>query len=425
MAWIVWFVHSILAPFEMPSEKEGRPMNKSDTARENTSAPVTAAWGAVISLTLGVFGLVTAEFLPASLLTPMAADLAVSEGLAGQAVSITAVLAMITGLFIASVTRRIDRRHVLVGFSVLLVVSNLLVAYAPNLIVLLLGRVFLGIGIGGFWAMSAATVMRLVPEALVPRALSLLFSGVSAATVFAAPLGSYLGDQIGWRNVFLLASLLGILALLVQLATLPRMAPNGHTRLRTMFEVMMRPRMGFGMLASLLVFTGHFALFTYVRPFLENVTGVAVSGISAILLGFGVANFIGTFLGGALVERNMRLTLAVMPLVMGVAGLSLAMLTGTPVSDAILVALWGMAFGAVPVAWSTWITRTVPDEAESGGGLMVVAIQFAIALGAAAGGAVFNVSGATGVFAISGLVLIFAGLLVSVGLRTEPLPAKA
>ncbi|MEQ9509237.1 MAG: MFS transporter, partial [Alloalcanivorax xenomutans] len=93
-------------------------MNKSDTARENTSAPVTAAWGAVISLTLGVFGLVTAEFLPASLLTPMAADLAVSEGLAGQAVSITAVLAMITGLFIASVTRRIDRRHVLVGFSV-------------------------------------------------------------------------------------------------------------------------------------------------------------------------------------------------------------------------------------------------------------------------------------------------------------------
>ncbi|MEQ9511171.1 MAG: MFS transporter, partial [Alloalcanivorax xenomutans] len=295
----------------------------------------------------------------------------------------------------------------------------------PNLIVLLLGRVFLGIGIGGFWAMSAATVMRLVPEALVPRALSLLFSGVSAATVFAAPLGSYLGDQIGWRNVFLLASLMGILSLMVQLATLPRMAPNGHTRLRTMFEVMMRPRMGFGMLASLLVFTGHFALFTYVRPFLENVTGVAVSGISAILLGFGVANFIGTFLGGALVERNMRLTLAVMPLVMGVAGLSLAMLTGTPVSDAILVALWGMAFGAVPVAWSTWITRTVPDEAESGGGLIVVAIQFAIALGAAAGGAVFNVSGATGVFAISGLVLIFAGLLVSVGLRTEPLPAKA
>ncbi|MDX5431977.1 MAG: MFS transporter, partial [Halomonas sp.] len=115
------------------------------------------AWGAVISMALGVFGLVTAEFLPASLLTPMAADLGVTEGMAGQAVTVTAAVALLTSLLISTATRRIDRRHVLLGFSMLLVASNLMVAFAPNLTVLLIGRVLLGMALGGFWTMSIAT----------------------------------------------------------------------------------------------------------------------------------------------------------------------------------------------------------------------------------------------------------------------------
>lgn len=177
------------------------------------------AWAAVVAMTLGVFGLVTAEFLPASLLTPMAADLGVTEGVAGQTVTVTAAVALVTSLLIATATRGIDRRHVLLGFSLLLVASNLLVALAPNLSLLLLGRL-LGVALGGFWSMSMATVLRLVPEALVPRALSLIFCGVSAATIAAAPLGSYFGDLLGWRNVFLLAALMGVVALVAQFLTL-------------------------------------------------------------------------------------------------------------------------------------------------------------------------------------------------------------
>src|SRR5690606_7818062 len=143
----------------------------------------------------------------------------------------------ITSLLTATVTRSIDRRYVLLGFSVLLTISNIMVATAPSFAVLLTGRVLLGIALGGFWTMSAATVMRLVPEKSIPRALSILFSGVSAATIFAAPLGSYLGDVIGWRDVFLLASLLGVLALVVQFLTLPKMPPRGRATLRTLVEV--------------------------------------------------------------------------------------------------------------------------------------------------------------------------------------------
>lgn len=396
----------------------------------NTADAVTEAaepaWGAVFAMTLGVFGLITAEFLPASLLTPMAATLGVTEGMAGQTVTATAAVALVTSLVISVITRNTDRRTVLLAFSVLLVGSNLLVAYAPNLTVMLLGRVLLGVAIGGFWTMSAATAMRLVPEAMVPRALSIIFSGVSVATVAAAPLGSYFGHLIGWRNVFLIATAIGAFAFVWQWFTLPRMASSGSARMGTLLEVMKRPAMRAGMLAVILVFTGHFAFFTYLRPFLETVTGVGVNGLSGMLLGFGIANFIGTSLAGFLLERNLRLTLLLMPLAMGAMALALVLLGRAPVADAVLVALWGMAFGCVPVAWTTWITRTVPDEAESGGGLIVAAVQLAITLGAAVGGVVFDHAGANGVFVGAAVVLLVAAAAIALRLpAVAALPSDA
>lgn len=385
--------------------------------------PTKPQWGAVFSMALGVFGLVTAEFLPASLLTPMAASLGVTEGVTGQAVTITAIFALLTSFFSASLTSKLDRRGVMLIFSVMLIVSNLLVAFAPNLTFILAGRVILGIAIGGFWTLAAATAMRLVPEALVPRALSIVFSGVSVATIVAAPMGSYFGHLIGWRNVFIAAAAIGVLALGWQLAALPKMAPNPLSKNSSILALIKRPGMQTALLAIILVFSGHFAFFTYLRPFLESVTGVDVNGLSMILLGFGVANFAGTLLAGLLLERNLHLTLIGMPLAMGLMGVALVGLGSAPVMDALLVALWGMAFGAVPVAWSTWITRTMPEEAESGGGLLVAAIQLAITIGAAAGGMIFNVTGAKGVFMGSAMALLLATLTIMMALRVKT-PAR-
>ena len=378
-------------------------------------------WTAVFSLTMGVFSLVMAEFLPASLLTPMADSLMISAGQAGQAVTVTAVVALLAGLLVTSVTQRLDRRHVLLAFSVLMIAANLIVAFAPHLAWLLVGRVLLGVALGGFWALSVATVMRLVSEHDVPRALSLLFAGVPIATISAAALGSYLGDMIGWRNVFLLTTALSVLTLVLQYFTLPRMAPGRPTPLGTLVSVIKRPGMAAGIVAILLVFCGHFAFFTYVRPFLEGISRMGINELSSTLLAFGVANFVGTLAAGYLLERSLRLTLLLMPLIMGVLGWLLATLGGFSMgTDIVMVALWGLAFGAVPVAWSTWITRVVPDEAESGGGLIVASIQLAIALGAAIGGVMFDISGVLGVFATAGTLLLAAAALVLVGVRTRP-----
>ncbi|QIT28838.1 MFS transporter [Raoultella terrigena] len=381
------------------------------------------AWRAVYALALGVFGLIVAEFLPASLLTPMATSLGVSEGMAGQAVTATALVALVTGLLITPATKNIDRRWVLMFFSVLQIISSMMVAFAPSLEFLLLGRLLLGIAIGGFWSMSTATAMRLVPAAFVPKALAIIFSAVSVATVVAAPLGSYLGGMIGWRNVFIICALPSLVALFWQLWVLPSMRPESAGSFATLFKVLRRPGMLGGMLATILIFSGHFAFFTYLRPFLETVAQASVEGVSLILLGFGLANFVGTSIAGHLLARSLRMTLALVPLVMSILALMMVSFGHLALLDGLMVAMWGFAFGLVPVGWSTWLATTVPDEAESAGGLLVASIQLAISAGAAGGGAVFDITGASGVFTGSGLLLLSAMVIVLVGVRVKPVPS--
>lgn len=392
----------------------------SDIASIENIEPTSPAWMAVFSLAMGVFGLLTAEYLPASLLTPMAAGLGVSEALAGQAVTVTAVIAMFSGLLTASLTRRVDRRIVLLAFSVLMIASNLFAALSSSLIVLLIMRVLLGIALGGFWSMAAAVAMRLVPAPLLPRALSIIFSGISVATVVAVPLGSYLGGLYGWRTAFFAAGALGILTLTFQFFTLPSLKPTRPARFGTILDVLRRPGIGVGMLCCTLVHTGQYALFTYIRPVLESVMMINVSGLALVLLAFGVANFVGTLLAGWVLERSLYATLIIMPVLIGAAGLGLIFMPAGITGQVLLVVLWGMAFGGVPVAWSNWVAHAVPDQAESAGGMVVVSVQSAIAVGAAVGGLMFSVGGVIGVFGVASAILLFAALLIALRVRTSP-----
>jgi len=392
-------------------------MSLSTEVADEVSVPARPAWGAVFAMAFGVFGLITAEFLPVSLLTPIAASLQVSEGQAGQTVTVTALVALLTSLVVGSVTRRLDRRVVMLAFTLLLVASALLVALASNLTLILLARVLLGMAIGGFWTLSTAITMRLVPSDQVPRALSIVFSGISLATIIAAPLGSYLGGLIGWRNIFMLTAGLGVLALIWQSFTLPAMPPENKARSGGVLDLLRSGLMRWGMLAVIMMFTGHFAFFTYLRPFLESSAQLNLNQLSLVLLAFGVANFFGTSLAGYLVTRSVSLTLSAMALVMSATALLLVSFVAVSWLVAAGVALWGLAFGSMPTGWSTWISRAVPDDAESGGGLLVATIQLAITAGAAAGGWMFDLQGAGGVFLASGVLMLLASLTIFTRVR--------
>ncbi|EIA08599.1 MFS transporter [Flavobacterium frigoris] len=377
------------------------------------------AWNAVYAVALGVAGLIISEFLPVSLLTPMAEDLSVTEGVAGQAISVTAMIAMLTSLMIATFTKRLNRRWLLLSFCLLQILSNLLVAFAPNFAILLIGRVLLGIGIGGFWTMAAATAMRLMPKKLVPKALSVIFGAVSIATVVAAPVGSYLGTRIGWRNVFLLSGGIGVIALIWQTVSLPSMPVDRPAKFSTLIKVLKRPNVKSGMFAVLVLYIGYSTFFTYLRPFLETVTGVNVNMLSTILLGFGIANLIGSILARYLLEWNLYKSLSIAPLFMGVIVALLVLFGGYTIIAATLIALWGLLFGVLQVGWVAWLTNTIPDETESGGGIQVATIQLAISLGAVIGGVFFDYTGAIGVFISSSLFTLIASVVAIVAFKKQ------
>jgi predicted MFS family arabinose efflux permease len=376
-------------------------------------------WGAVFAVALAVAGLIMSEFLPVSLLTPMAKELKITEGVAGQAISVTAVVAMIASLLVPSVTKQLNRRWVLLIFGLLQIASNLLVAYSPNFILLLAGRVLLGIGIGGFWSMAAATAMRMVAKDLVPKALSIIFGSVSVATVVAAPMGSYLGAQIGWRNVFLIAAALGVFAFIWQAITLPSMPTEKPAKLSTLLHVLKRPYIKAGMLATMFVFVGYATFFTYLRPFLETITGVNANTLSTILLGFGIANLVGTTLARYLLEWNIYRSLSIAPLLMGVIVAGLVVLGQFTLVASLLIALWGMVFGVVQVGWTAWLTRTIPDELESGGGIQIATIQLGITTGAAIGGFIFDLTNTRGVFISSSIFTLIAALIAMLTFKKQ------
>lgn len=382
-----------------------------------------ARWGAVYAMALCSFVLIASEFMPVSLLSPIAHTLNLTEGKAGQAISISGLFAVITSLSLSSVLGKTDRRIVLLVLTSLLVVSGAIVAFAPTYLVFMAGRALLGIAIGGFWSMSAAIAMRLVPSHAVPKALAVISGGNALATVLAAPLGSFVGSLIGWRGAFFCVVPVAVAAVIWQALTLPPLPVAERQSARGMFALLRRPPVVFGLLTVAMLFVGQFALFTYLRPFLEQVTHVSPAMLSIMLLILGVSGFIGTVLIGRVLNGGLFLTLAVLPALMAATAAALTVLGTSVVAVGILLAVWGFAGTSAPVAWWTWLARTVPDEAEAGGGLMVAIVQLAITLGATMGGIAFDAAGPRAEFlASAGLLAIAALAAVAIG-RADRRPA--
>ena len=184
---------------------------------------VHPSWSGIYAMAVCVAVLIASEFMPVSLLSPIAADLGLTEGQAGQAIAVSGVFAVITSFSITSIAGMLDRKWVLLALSSLLIVSGVMVALAPTFAILMAGRALLGIAIGGFWSMSTATIMRLVPTASLLRGLAIVYGGNALAAAVSAPLGCLLGGIIGWRFTFLSVVPLAVIAVVWQAITLPRM----------------------------------------------------------------------------------------------------------------------------------------------------------------------------------------------------------
>lgn len=376
----------------------------------SSSLQSRAHWSAVFSLFMGVTSLIAAEFIPVSLLTPIARDLSITEGMAGQTVTAVGAFSVLASLLLSPLSQGIDRRRILLAFSLLLAASNLLVAFAPNYAVLLAGRALLGICVGGFWSLAPAVTLQLVPPRDLPRALSIVYAGVSVATILSLPLASYLGHLLGWRNVFLATSALGAIMFVWQYAAMPSLPARPGNGFQNMFALLRHKWVLAGMGGIICSYGGYHVFFTYLRPFLEHDLALRPDALAAVLLAFGIANCLGTFAAGFALSRWFRRTLPAVFLAFVAVAILFLMGGGLGLNLA-LALIWGFLFGFIPVGWSAWIARTLADKAEVAGGLSVAVTQFSMGLVAALGGVTFDHVGIRGNFAIAALFLIVAFLL--------------
>lgn len=348
------------------------------------------AWSAVFSMSLCVALLIASEFMPVSLLTPIADGLKTTAGHAGQAISISGFFAIIASLLMTTVAGQVNRKSVLLCMTALMWLSLALIASAPSYFVLMLARAVLGICIGGFWALGTAVIMRLVSRQHVSRALTIMFTGQAIAAAFAAPLGGYLGEIMGWRGVFWILVPIVTVNFIWQMYALPSMPSKEKQSFSDMFSLLKRVYFLRAIAAVLFVFSGAFAMFTYLRPFLELVTHVDVITLSQLLLVVGIAGFAGTWLGGKFADSHTIRLLQSVPFVMAIVTLGLLGFGQLLVVTAVLLAIWGAMNTAMSISWMAWLSQNVDDAPEAAGSIFVATVQAAILIGAALGGALLD-----------------------------------
>jgi predicted MFS family arabinose efflux permease len=374
-----------------------------DTQPTPPSQP--SPWPGVLSIAIGAFALVTTEFLPVGLLPSIAAELRVTEGVAGMMVTVPGIVAALAAILVTIGIGKLDRRYVLWGLTATLLLSNLVVALSHSFPLVLAGRALLGIGVGGFWALGPALSSRLAPGAEA-RALSIVFAGVSVGTVAGVPAGALIGDLFGWRTAFEAGSVVAVLVLLTQMRLLPSLPATHSVTFGHLPELLRVPKARLGIFITVLVFGGQFTAYTYITPFLAQVTHLDATTISTLLLVYGAAGLAGNFIAARILDRSVRAGLIATGLLLGVSTLALPLLGHGLIGAAVLMVFWGIAFGMMPMSVQTWIFRAAPHAMESGGAVFVSTVQVALAGGALVGGVIVDHLGVSCAMAAGGALAL-------------------
>ncbi len=378
-----------------------------------------ATGAAVLSMAACAAMLIATEFMPVSVLSPLAAGLGVTEGQAGQANAVSGAFAVITSLFITTLGGNLNRKWVLAAVGGLMMLSSAMIAVAGDLWALMGGRVFLGMAVGAFWSLSTATIMRLVAPADVPRALSVMYLGQAVAAACAAPIATWAAADFGWRAVFWALVPMAVAVVIWQAAAMPPMAGAGRKSFAALLGLLRRRYVALGMLGAMLTWGGSAMLISYMRAYLQGVTGGDAGAVTLLFTVLGLAGFLGTWAGGRIAAAQGQRALA-LP-----AGLMIAVALGLVAAQSSLWAVAGffVVFGAANTAmsiiWMLWLARNIDDAPELAGSLMVPALQLVIMAGGMLGGMLLDWGGVTATYLASAGVGVLAVVLVGTGRRTQ------
>ncbi len=369
---------------------------------------------ALFALTLSAFAIGTTEFVIVGLIPTIAEQLNVSLPSAGLLVSLYALGVAIGAPVLTALTGKLPRKWLLVGLMALFTVGNLLAWQAPGYESLIVARILTGLAHGVFFSVGSTIATGLVAKEKAASAIAIMFSGLTVALVTGVPLGTWIGQVFGWRETFLVVSLLGLVAMVGSLLLVPGNLPKGAaSSVREQLSVLTKKPLLLVYAKTALGYGGAFTAFTFLAPILQQVSGFSAGAVSLILLVYGVSVAVGNIWGGKLADRMGPLP----ALKLLFAGLAVVLLVLTftaphPVLAVLTVLVWGaFAFGNVPglqVLVVKQAERHTPNAVDVASGLNIAAFNVGIALGSVVGGFVVEHLGLMHTPWIGALIVLLA-----------------
>ncbi|MGG2197515.1 MFS transporter [Paenibacillus validus] len=353
---------------------------------------------ALLALAASAFAIGTTEFISVGLLPLIAEDFQISASTSGLTVTLYALGVTLGAPILTSLTSSVSRKSLLLWIMIVFIAGNSLAAAADGIVVLLIARVISALSHGIFMSIGSTIAADLVPENRRASAISIMFSGLTVATVTGVPLGTFIGQQFGWRAAFIAIVAVGILALIANLLLIPSDLRAGtKALLRDQLKLVTNGRLLLAFAITALGYGGTFVVFTYLSPLLHDITGFKEKTVVAILLGYGIAIAIGNMIGGKAANRK---PVAALFYMFAFQSLVLFLLTFTaPFKTAGLVTIFFMgllAFMNVPglqVYVVMLAERFAPNAKDVASAVNIAAFNAGIAIGAYLGGIVTDTIG--------------------------------
>ncbi|MGK0445602.1 MAG: multidrug resistance protein [Bermanella sp.] len=351
---------------------------------------------ALFALTLSAFAIGTTEFVIVGLVPTIAQDLGVSLPSAGLLVSLYALGVAIGAPVLTALTGRWQRKHVLIAVMSLFVVGNLLAWMAPSYSSLITARILTGLAHGVFFSIGSTIATSLVPREKEASAIAIMFTGLTVALVTGVPLGTWIGQNFGWRATFLVVAVLGLIALIGSALLVPKnMKQAAPARISQQLSVLTQPRLLLVYAMTAVGYGGTFTVFTFLAPILEQISGFQSSAIALIMLVYGVSVAIGNICGGRMADRlgpikALQIIFTALALVL----LAFTFTAGNQIAAVITILIWGaFAFGNVPglqVYVVQLAEKYTPHAVDVASGLNIAAFNVGIALGSLLGGMIIE-----------------------------------
>jgi predicted MFS family arabinose efflux permease len=379
---------------------------------------------ALLALAVSAFAIGTTEFISVGLLPLIAEDLHIPVTTAGLTVSLYALGVTFGAPVLTSLTSRMSRKTLLLWIMIVFIIGNGIAASATTISVLLAARVISALSHGVFMSIGSTIAADLVPANRRASAISIMFSGLTVATVTGVPFGTFIGQQYGWRLAFILIVIVGIIGFIANWALIPSFLKKGtRTSTRDQFKLLTNGRLLLLFAITALGYGGTFVVFTYLSPLLQEITGFKEGSIAIILLAYGLAIALGNMMGGKLSNRNPIGSLFYMFIVQAVVLLVLMFTAPFKIAGLITIILMGLlAFMNVPglqVYVVILAERYVPSAVDVASALNIAAFNAGIAIGSYLGGIITDSIGLIHTTWIGALMVLSAAILTGVSRALE------